>query len=175
MAPRLKVFVTSDGLTEYFIATSSRPKALAAWGVRQDLFKEGRAEETDDPALTGPALEKPGEVLTRPAGGKAPVLPPAPARPQPRRALKPPPPRRPAAPPPPPPPPKPTPAQLQRVAELERRLAGLEAEFEREVADIADERARLDKREARVKADLERDKAKLEADLGKARAALGRG
>ena len=50
MAARLKVFATSDGLTEYVVAATSRPKALAAWGVRQDLFKEGVAREVEDAA-----------------------------------------------------------------------------------------------------------------------------
>ena len=35
MAPRLKVFFTSDGLTDYVVAVSSKAKALAAWGVRR--------------------------------------------------------------------------------------------------------------------------------------------
>ena len=68
MAPRLKVFVTSDGLTDYVVATSSKAKALAAWGTRQDVFKEGAAHETDDPALMKAALAQTGEVLRRPAG-----------------------------------------------------------------------------------------------------------
>jgi hypothetical protein len=51
MAARLKVFITSDGLTDYVVATSSKPKALATWGSHQDLFKTGIAHETDDPAL----------------------------------------------------------------------------------------------------------------------------
>src|ERR1700761_8390880 len=67
--PRLKVFVTSDGLTDHAVAVSSRPKALAAWGVRQDLFKEGRAEETHDAALTEAALAAPGEVISKSRGG----------------------------------------------------------------------------------------------------------
>src|ERR1700712_3350899 len=70
MAARLKVFVTSDGLTDYVVAVSSRPKALAAWGVRQDLFKEGQAHETDDPALIRAASAQPGEVLRRPTGAQ---------------------------------------------------------------------------------------------------------
>ena len=48
MAARLKTFVTSDGLTDYVVATTSRPKALEAWGSHQDLFKTGLARETDD-------------------------------------------------------------------------------------------------------------------------------
>ncbi|HVK43270.1 MAG TPA: cell envelope biogenesis protein TolA, partial [Phenylobacterium sp.] len=67
MAPRLKVFVTSDGLTDYVVAASSRPKALAAWGAHQDLFKTGGARETDDPDLVAAATASPGEVLRRPA------------------------------------------------------------------------------------------------------------
>ena len=45
MAARLKVFVTSDGLTDFVVATTSKPKALAAWGSHQDLFKTGLAHE----------------------------------------------------------------------------------------------------------------------------------
>ena len=71
MAPRLKVFVTSDGLTDYVVAASSKAKALAAWGVRQDVFKEGAAHETDDPALVKAATAQPGEVLRKPAGTRA--------------------------------------------------------------------------------------------------------
>ena len=71
MAARLKVFVTSDGLTDYVVATTSRPKALAAWGSHQDLFKTGMARETEDPALVKAATAQPGEVLRRPAGTRA--------------------------------------------------------------------------------------------------------
>ena len=71
MAAKLKVFVTSDGLTDYVVATTSRPKALAAWGVHQDLFKDGAARETDDPALVKAALAQPEEVLERRAGSAA--------------------------------------------------------------------------------------------------------
>ena len=66
MAQRLKVFVTSDGLTDYVVAVSSRARALAAWGVRQDVFKEGQAYESDDPVLVKAAMAQPGEVLRRP-------------------------------------------------------------------------------------------------------------
>ncbi|MDB5475835.1 MAG: hypothetical protein JWP49_1346 [Phenylobacterium sp.] len=71
MAPRLKVFTTSDGLTDYVVAASSKPKALAAWGSHQDLFKTGLAHETDDPELVKAATAKPGEVLRRPAEARA--------------------------------------------------------------------------------------------------------
>ena len=65
MAPRLKVFTWSDGFHAFTVAASSRPKALAAWGVAQDLFKSDLAHEID----TGPdreaALKRPGEVIER--------------------------------------------------------------------------------------------------------------
>ena len=60
MAARLKVFVTSDGLTDYVVAASSRPKALAAWGSHQDLFQTGLAYQTDDADLVAAALAQPG-------------------------------------------------------------------------------------------------------------------
>ena len=65
MAPRLKVFVTTNGLTQYAVATSSKAKALAAWGTKQDLFKEGMASETNEAPLVQAALARPGEVVTR--------------------------------------------------------------------------------------------------------------
>lgn len=64
---RLKTFITSDGLTDYVVAATSRPKALAAWDVRQDLFKTGAARETQDAALVEAAAARPGQVIERPA------------------------------------------------------------------------------------------------------------
>jgi hypothetical protein len=71
MAARLKVFSTSNGLTVSAVAVSSKAKALEAWGTKADLFKEGLAAETEDPALVEAALAKPGEVVTRSALGAA--------------------------------------------------------------------------------------------------------
>ena len=64
---RLKVFVTSDGFTDYVVAATSRAKALAAWGAHQDLFQTGGARETDDPELVTAASAQPGQVLRRPS------------------------------------------------------------------------------------------------------------
>jgi hypothetical protein len=122
MAARLKVFVTSDGLTDFVVAASSRPKALAAWGVRQDLFKEGLAHEADDPALAAEALARPGEVLRRPTGSRA-----APSR------LK-----------APPKPKGPSKAALRRVAELRAKLAAAEAANDEAEAAFEAARRRLE-------------------------------
>ena len=147
MPPRLKVFVTSDGLTDYIVATSSRAKALAAWGVRQDLFKEGQARETDDPALVKAATAQPGEVLRRPAGSRAAL-----------GKLK--------APKPPPKPKGPSKAALKTVADLEAKLADADAAAARELAALDAQRARLEAGHAKAR-------ARIEASLSSARRALG--
>jgi hypothetical protein len=123
MAARLKVFVTSDGLTDYVVATSSRAKALAAWGVNQDLFKEGRARETDDDALRAEALARPGEVLRRPAGSRATL-----ARLKPVKRPK---------------PKAPSQAAARRVAALEGRIADLDARAAAIEARLSEEIAAL--------------------------------
>jgi hypothetical protein len=41
----LKVFSWSDGFHAFTVAASSRPKALAAWGMSRDIFKDGLAHE----------------------------------------------------------------------------------------------------------------------------------
>jgi hypothetical protein len=153
MAPRLKVFVTSDGLTDYIVAASSKPKALAAWGVRQDVFKEGQAHETDDPALVKAALAQPGEVLRRSAGAKGKLAKLTPAKPA-----------KPAG---------PSKAQLRKVADLEARLAGLQADHARAAAKLAGERERLDRRIAALEKAQAKEREGLEARLSAARRALG--
>ncbi len=65
MAPRLKVFVTRIGLDEVAVAVSSQKAALAAFGVRANLFGEGAASETNDPNLVKHALANPGELVRR--------------------------------------------------------------------------------------------------------------
>ena len=151
MAARLKVFVTSDGLTDYVVAVSSRAKALAAWGVRQDVFKEGAAHETDEPALVKAALAQPGEVLRRPAGTRDKL-----AKLKPAKAAK---------------PAGPSKAQLKRVATLERQLADLDADHDQAAAAMERARADLDAREEALHAKHEAKRAKLEAALAAAKAA----
>src|SRR5687767_10396994 len=42
--------------------------ALQAWGSDTNLFHQGFAKETDDPAIVAATLAKPGVVLRRPVG-----------------------------------------------------------------------------------------------------------
>lgn len=157
MAARLKVFVTSDGLTDYVVAASSKPKALAAWGSHQDLFKTGLAHETDDPALVKAASAQPGEVLRRPVGAAGELAKLAPA---PRRAAK-------------PKPSGPSKAALKKIADLEKKLSAVDAAREDALRKIEDQRARLDREAEAVISRSADERARYEAALAAARRALG--
>ncbi len=64
MAKRpLKVFRTSAGFQDAYVAATSRKAALEAWGARTDLFASGIAEQVTDPKLTKAALAEPGKVI----------------------------------------------------------------------------------------------------------------
>ncbi len=151
MAQRLKVFVTSDGLTDYVVAASSRAKALAAWGAHQDLFKTGGAHETDVPDLVAAATAAPGQVLRRAADTHA-ALASAPKRSKPK--------------------PGPSKAALEKVARLERDLAEAVSVHEAELTDIEAAREALDIRQAEVEERFSSRRAELQAALREARAAL---
>ena len=65
MARKLKVFCYSDGFHSWTVAASSRAKALEAWGVKRDLFKDGSAREIDVGPDKAAALAAPGELIER--------------------------------------------------------------------------------------------------------------
>ena len=65
MARKLKVFCYSDGFHSWTVAASSRAKALEAWGVKRDLFKDGSAREIDVGPDRKAALAAPGELIER--------------------------------------------------------------------------------------------------------------
>jgi hypothetical protein len=68
MARRLKTYQTSVGFFDLAIAAPSMKAALQAWGSDTNLFHQGFAKETDDPAIVAATLAKPGVVLRRPVG-----------------------------------------------------------------------------------------------------------
>lgn len=146
MAPRLKVFVTSDGLTDYVVATTSKVKALAAWGSHQDLFKTGLAHQTDDPALVEAASAQPDQVLRRPAGTRGEL---AKLKP-PKKAKK---------------PAEPSKAALKKVSELERRLASAKTAHGKALEDI-------DRKRRELETKGETELAHLEEQLSVAKRAL---
>jgi colicin import membrane protein len=68
MARKLKIYQTSVGFFDLAIAAPSMAAALRAWGSDTNLFQQGFAKETDDPAIVAATLAKPGVVLRRPVG-----------------------------------------------------------------------------------------------------------
>jgi hypothetical protein len=68
---KLKVFRTSVGFDDAYVAAPSRKAALEAWGAGTDLFAAGAAEPVTDPALMKSALERPGEVVRVSRGSAA--------------------------------------------------------------------------------------------------------
>lgn len=62
---RLKVFSWSDGFHRFTVAAPSMPKALAAWGIKADIFKSGLAHQIDDGPDYQAAIDAPGEVIER--------------------------------------------------------------------------------------------------------------
>lgn len=151
MATRLKVFITTDGLTDYVVATSSRAKALAAWGVHQDVFKGGPAHETDDPTLIAAATAQPGEVLRRTSGTRAAL-----ARLKPTTTAK-----RGGA----------SASQLKKIADLQAKLADLDAGHDKAATAIEQRRSDLDREEEDLHARHETQRAKLDAALNVAQQA----
>ncbi len=120
---KLKVFAWSNGLKTYAVATTSRPKALEAWGIHQDLFADGTAREIDDPDLVAATTQQPGVVVEQAvSGGAAKAL----------AAIR------------PPPKPKGPTAAEKRADAIKARLAALDAEHRQSLAEIDRRRAILD-------------------------------
>ncbi|MFK4794833.1 hypothetical protein [Sphingobium sp. ZW T5_29] len=72
MAKRpLKVFRTSTGFQDAYVAVTSRKAALEAWGTDKDLFAAGAAELVTDAKLTKAALAQPGVVIRTARGTTA--------------------------------------------------------------------------------------------------------
>lgn len=63
MPRKLKVFRTTTGFHDAYVAAPSQKAALEAWGADANLFARGVAEQVSDPKLTAEPLEKPGEVI----------------------------------------------------------------------------------------------------------------
>ena len=128
-ARKLKVFRTSIGFHDAYVAAPSRKAALEAWGASNDLFAIGSAELVTDPVLTEEPLKHPGEVIKRSRGGLSEQLAALPkskdgvrsrlsAQSKPRRSK-----------------PKPRPSR-QRLDEAEAAIRQFEREAEAEIAAL---------------------------------------
>jgi len=121
MAAKLKVFTWSDGFHAFTVATTSRPKALEAWGSKQDLFATGLASQLSGGPDYEAALASPGEVIERGLAidvgkiGKAkPAKPPGPSR-----------------------------AKAAKIEKLKTALADLDERRQAEMADFEERQAAL--------------------------------
>lgn len=152
MAKKLKVFAWSDGFHAYTLATTSRAKALAAWGFKRDLFKDGEAREISRGDDFDLALSRPEETIERAVGVDIGEASPRPAKP--KRG--------------------PTKADLARVARLEASLAALDQEHDREAAILERRRKALEARRAALSSDFGARRTELAGRLDAARARLER-
>ena len=66
LPPRIKVFRTTIGFTDWVVATSSRQAALEAWDVSRNLFATGEASVIDDPHAIALALGNIGKAVAIP-------------------------------------------------------------------------------------------------------------
>ena len=72
MARALKTYVTSIGFFDLAVAAPSMKAALEAWGGAHNLFTQGFAKESHDPAVMKATMAKPGVVLRRAVGSNGP-------------------------------------------------------------------------------------------------------
>ncbi|HVG81065.1 MAG TPA: hypothetical protein VNB28_02175 [Methylomirabilota bacterium] len=166
MPRKLKVFRTSTGFHDAYVAAPSRKAALAAWGVDADLFARGVAEEVSDPKLVDAALARPGEVIRLSRGDLAAQLkalppkrkqtkadaeePPAPAR-RPKKLT---------------PPPK-----RAKVDAADKALGEARRRHEAEAAELRAQREAVERKLAALQAAQDKEIARLERRLEAARAA----
>jgi len=68
VARKLKAFTTSAGFFDLAVSAPSMKAALEAWGAGANLFHQGFARQTGDPAIVKATMARPGIVLRRPVG-----------------------------------------------------------------------------------------------------------
>jgi len=149
MAPRLKVFEWSDGFHRFTVAAPSRPKALAAWGIQQDIFASGLAREAPEAEDAEAARARPGEVVERGLTVDIGKAAPRAARARARKG--------------------PTAAEKRRVERLADKLETLERAYADSVEAVRADMENLEARAAEEKARFGQTRSRLIHDLAKAR------
>ena len=166
MPRKLKVFRTSTGFHDAYVAAPSRKAALAAWGADADLFARGVAEEVTDPKLAKAALERPGEVIRLSRGDLSAQLRALPPRTRKKAARSPSAaekPRKAAKPKPPP--------KRDKVDATEQALGEALRRHEMEAEKLEAERAAIERELAALRAKQGKEVATLERKRDAARAA----
>ncbi|WP_333611319.1 hypothetical protein [Brevundimonas bullata] len=152
MAPRLKVFEWSDGFHRFTVAAASRPKALAAWGIQQDIFASGLARQAPEAEDAEAARARPGEVVERGLTVDVGKAGPRAARVTARKG--------------------PTAAEKRRVERLADDLEALERAYADSAEAVRVEMRSLEARAAEEKRRFDQTRTKLVRDLAKAREKL---
>jgi hypothetical protein len=194
MARALKTFQAHLGFYDTIVAAPSQAAALKAWGSRRDLFREGFAKICDEPGAIAAASAKPGIVLRRAAGSKAPFSenpalpqipnvpkppkpaakkiakePPAKAAPEKRKAQKEPPPL--PTPPQPKPAPRAKPGDRRGIETAEKSIAKVKTDEARALAALEKRKNALSQEERRIREDFRNQREKAEQKLVQARRA----
>lgn len=170
-ARRLKVYQTKLGFYDTVVAAPNQKAALAAWGVRQNLFAEGEAVVTEDEAAVAAAVEHPETPLRRAIGSTDPFVldpqglpevPDAPAKAKSKAT-----PKGKAA-------PKPPPVNRSRLEAAEKALALLEERRQRQEAGFEEEAQDLAARRAEARRAYTAARKSAQAKLAQARDAYRR-
>jgi hypothetical protein len=165
MARTLKVFRTSTGFHDAYVAAPSRAAALRAWGSDNDLFARGAAEEICDPKLMAEPLANPGEVIRKSRGSleeQLAALPKDEARHRSPQSIEAhgPKPKKPVARPP-----------RARLAKAEAALAALEERQRAELEALTKREDALRRERRLLEEDQASEREKLDRALSKAKAA----
>ena len=166
MPRKLKVFRTSTGFHDAYVAASSRKAALAAWGADADLFARGVAEEVTDPKLTKAPLAQPGEVIRLSRGDLSAQLKALPARKRRKAAPSPPAAEKPGKAARPKPPPK-----RDKLDAAEQALSEARGQHERDAGKLEAERDAIERKLAALRAKQDKEIARLERKRDAARVA----
>jgi hypothetical protein len=166
MPRKLKVFRTTTGFHDAYVAAPSRKAALEAWGAEADLFARGVAEQVTDPKLTAEPLRHPGEVIKLSRGDLAAQLKALGPRTKVKartEAEKPEKPRKAAKPKPPP--------KRDKVDAAEAALAAARERHAAEARKLEDQRNAIERKLAALRAKQDEDEARLERKRDQAREA----
>ena len=148
MAGKLKVFTWSDGFHAFTVATTSRPKALEAWGSKQDLFATGLASQLSGGPDYEAAMASPGEVIERGLAIDVGKIDKAKSA-KPLGQSK---------------------TRAARIEKLKTALADLDERHQAVRTDFEEQQAALSQARQEAEATYEADRKSLAADLKKARA-----
>jgi len=170
MPRKLKVFRTSTGFHDAYVAAPSRKAALAAWGSEADLFARGVAEEVTDPAFMTEPLARPGEVIRLSRGDLAKQLKALGPRPKKAKAAEPEAspkeqgkPRKQAKPKPPP--------KRDKIDAAEAALGDAQRRHADEAVRLERQREAIDRQIETLRASQAKELARLERKRDEARAA----